>query len=47
MIPARVRGVRAGPAGLPGAAQPARFLRVTSTAAAGTWWSIADLRLYA
>ena len=24
----------------------ARYLRVTSTAAAGNWWSIADLRLY-
>jgi glucosylceramidase len=24
----------------------ARFLRVTSTAAAGNWWSIADIRLY-
>lgn len=25
----------------------ARFLRVSTTAAAGNWWSIADLRLYA
>ncbi|MFG2041268.1 discoidin domain-containing protein [Dactylosporangium sp. NPDC048998] len=25
----------------------ARFLRVTSTASAGNWWSIADIRLYA
>ena len=24
----------------------ARYLRVTSTAAAGNWWSIADIRLY-
>ena len=24
----------------------ARYLRVTSTGSAGSWWSIADLRLY-
>jgi glucosylceramidase len=24
----------------------ARYLRITSTAAAGAWWSIADVRLY-
>jgi glucosylceramidase len=24
----------------------ARYLRVTSTASAANWWSIADLRLY-
>ena len=25
----------------------ARFLRVVSTASSGSWWSVADLRLYA
>jgi len=24
----------------------ARYLRITSTASAGNWWSIADIRLY-
>jgi glucosylceramidase len=28
------------------APQGARYVRVTSTAAAGSWWSVADLRLY-
>jgi glucosylceramidase len=25
---------------------PARYLRITSAASAGNWWSIADIRLY-
>ena len=27
-------------------ARPVRYVRVTLTAAAGSWWSVADVRVY-